>query len=104
MRNRAGSHCNQLYFVMENIYQAFFFSFVGSSNSAIITSLMYVIQFLSYTSQLFKSAVFFCLFFFAGGYQLDIISYMNILSECFIHQSNGHSFAKLMSLQCLEAS
>lgn len=66
---------------------------------------MYVIQFLSYTSQLFKSAVvFFVVFFFAGGYQLDIISYMNILGECFIHQSNGHSFAKLMSLQCLEAS
>lgn len=28
---------------------------------------------------------------------------MNILGECFIHQSNGHSFAKLMSLHGLEA-
>lgn len=38
------------------------------------------------------------------GYQLDIIIlYMNILGECFIHQSNGHSFAKLMSLHGLEA-
>lgn len=85
---------------MENIYQAFF-SFVGSPNSAIITPLMYVARFLSYTSRLFKSAVGWVFFF---GYQLDIIiSYMNILGECFIHQSNGHSFAKLMSLHCLEA-
>lgn len=85
---------------MENIYQAFFFSFVGSPNSAIITPLMYVIRFLSYASQLFKSAVGWVFF----GYQLDvIISYMNILGECFIHQSNGHSFAKLMSLHGLEA-
>lgn len=84
---------------MENIYQAFF-SFVGSPNSAIITPLMYVIRFLSYTSQLFKSAVGWGFF----GYQLAIIIlYMNILGECFIHQSNGHSFAKLMSLHCLEA-
>jgi len=41
---------------MENIYQAFF-SFVGSPNSAVITPLMCVTQFRSYTSQLLRSAV-----------------------------------------------
>lgn len=103
MRNRAVSHWNQLCFVMENIYQGwfcFFFSFVGSPNSAIITPLRSVIRYLSYTSRSFKSA--------AGwgflGYQLGIIIlFMNILGECFIRQSNGHSFAKLMSLYGLEA-
>lgn len=77
-----------------------FFSFVGSRNSAIITPLMCVIRFLSYASHLFKSAVGWVFF----DYPLDIIIlYMNILGECFIHQSNGHSFAKLMSLHGLEA-
>lgn len=43
---------------MENIYQAFFFfSFVSSPNSAVITPLMFAIPFGSRASQLFKSAV-----------------------------------------------
>lgn len=62
---------------------------------------MYVIWFLLYTSQLLQSAAGWRGFF---GYQLGIIiSCMNILGECFIRQSNGHSFAKLMSLYGLEA-
>lgn len=83
---------------MENIYQGWFcvfVSFVGSPNSAVITPLRSIIRYLSYTSWLFKSAVGWGFL----GYQLGIIIlFMNILGECFIHQSNGHSFAKLMSL------